>query len=378
MEEVVKLAKNNWFYIQDIIVILLLTGAVLTVIRLSRREYWRSTLRQLFRRPAVSISFLILCMYVLVAVLDSTGYHPALKNRDGTPRLNPQTGKVVYDTEGRSLLDALLNKLKVSTEAGYSSPMATHLFTKRSVTDEGGNTVRDYPPLEHPRKHPLGTDRIGTDVLYLSLKSIRTGIIIGAFTTMLVIPFAIFFGVLAGYFGGWVDDVIQYVYTVLASIPSVLLIVAFMIIFGQGLPQLCVAMGIVSWTGLCRVLRGETMKLREMDYVQAAEAGGLSRTRTMIRHITPNLMHIVVITAVLGFSGRVLAETVLTYIGIGVGADTISWGTMINDALGELARSPVVWWKLASAMVFMVGLVLPANLFGDALRDALDPRLKTE
>jgi peptide/nickel transport system permease protein len=129
---------------------------------------------------------------------------------------------------------------------------------------------------------------------------------------------------------------------------------------------------------LCRVLRGEALKLREVEYVQVAEATGLSRLRIMARHIAPNVMHVVLITAVLSFSGRVLAEAILTYVGIGVGSDTISWGVMINDALRELARDPVIWWKLAAVLVFMLGLVLPANLFGDALRDALDPRLRTE
>jgi peptide/nickel transport system permease protein len=136
-------------------------------------------------------------------------------------------------------------------------------------------------------------------------------------------------------------------------------------------------MGIASWTGLCRVLRGETLKLREMEYVQSCEAMGGSHRRIILRHIVPNLMHLVVITMVLGFSGRVLSEAALTYIGIGVGADTYSWGKMINDARMELARDPVVWWKLAAAFSFMLGLILPANIFGDAVRDALDPRLRT-
>jgi peptide/nickel transport system permease protein len=242
------------------------------------------------------------------------------------------------------------------------------------MLDARGETVREAPPLKFPGRHLLGTDKIGQDVLFLAMKSIRTGMILGLITTLLAIPLAILFGVVAGYFGGLVDDLIQYVYTVLASIPNILLIVAFMVIFGQGLLQLSIVLGIASWTGLCRVLRGETMKLREMEYVQAAEATGVSRARIMLRHIIPNLMHIVLITAVLGFSGRVMSETALTYIGIGVGANTISWGVMINDALGELTRDPVVWWKLFAAFIFMLGLVLPANLFGDALRDALDPR----
>jgi peptide/nickel transport system permease protein len=346
--------------------------------RLSHRIYWRNAFREVFERRVVRVCFGILCLYTLVAVLDSVGFHQALRDDRGELVRSAGTGEVQYDRDGLSVLDWMLRGLKDSREKTYSAPFAHRQFTKEQMVDGEGRSVRDYPPLRHPGRHVLGTDRVGNDVLYMGLKGVRTGMIIGAFTTLLVIPFALLFGIVAGYFGGWVDDVIQYIYTVLSSIPSVMLIVAFMIIAGQGLPQLCIIMGITSWTGLCRVLRGEVMKLREMEFVQAGEAMGVSRVRIMVRHLVPNVMHLVLITAVLSFSGRVLAEAVLSYIGIGVGADTYSWGMMINDARLELARSPVIWWKLAAAFFFMVGLVLPANLFGDALRDALDPRLKTQ
>ena len=241
-----------------------------------------------------------------------------------------------------------------------------------------------------PYYHIFGTDKVGSDVFYRSIKSIRTGLVIGSVTTLIVIPFAIFFGVIAGYFGGIIDDIIQYIYSTLASIPSVLLIVSFMLLIELGestgdtawradrrLLSLCIIMGITSWTGLCRLIRGETLKLRELEYVNAALSFGVSRLKILSRHIVPNLMHIVLISFILRFSGLVLAEAVLAYIGIGVDPSMESWGNMINTARLELAREPVVWWNLIAAFFFMFGLVLPANLFGDALRDALDPRLKT-
>jgi len=242
--------------------------------------------------------------------------------------------------------------------------------------------------------HILGTDKTGQDVFLTALKSVRTGLIIGTLTTLIVTPFAILFGVLAGYFGGRTDDLIQYVYTTLSSIPDILLIAAVMLIL-QGwlarlpaaeqetiiaadyrLVALCIIMGITSWTGLCRLIRAEVLKLRELEYVQAADAFGVSRARVMARHLVPNLLHIVLISVVLRFSGLVLAEAVLAYVGIGVDPSMQSWGNMINQARLELARDPVVWWNLLAAFVFMLGLVLPANLFGDAVRDALDPRLR--
>ncbi|MDO8466218.1 MAG: ABC transporter permease [Gallionella sp.] len=241
--------------------------------------------------------------------------------------------------------------------------------------------------------HVLGTDKVGQDVLYLSLKSIRTGLIIGTVTTLVTLPLALLLGIAAGYMRGWVDDVIQYIYTVLSSIPSVLLIAAAVLMMQVTIethPQwfdtaasradlrlvfLCLILGMTSWTGLCRLLRGETLKLRELEYIQAAQAFGVSSFRILTRHIVPNVMHIILIALVMDFSALVLAEAVLSYVGVGVDPSTISFGTMINAARLEMGREPMVWWALAAAFCFMLALVLAANLFADAVRDAFDPRL---
>ena len=138
---------------------------------------------------------------------------------------------------------------------------------------------------------------------------------------------------------------------------------------------LCMILGITSWTGLCRLLRGETLKLSQLDYVEAATAFGVGHFKIMVRHILPNVMHIVLISVVLDFSSLVLAEAVLSYVGVGVDPTTISWGNMINSARLEMARDPVVWWSLTAAFMFMFALVLAANLFSDAVRDAFDPRV---
>lgn len=371
------MSQRWWFH--NICVAILLAAGTYIFISLRKREYWRSAFRQVFERKIVLASFVIINFYLVIALLDSVGYHHRILDEAGEP-LKDNEGRYVTNDQGVSLLDLLLIGLKNSTEEdlGYSAPFATHTLEKSTYTPEGATQpIRATQPLLHPRMHVFGTDRIGEDVLYQALKSIRTGMVIGALTTLLVIPFALFFGVIAGYYGGFVDDVVQYIYTVLASIPSILLIIAFVMATGQGLTQVCVIMGITSWTGLCRLLRGETYRLREMEYVQSAEAMGVSHARIMVRHIVPNLMHLVLITAVLGFSNRVLAEAVLAYLNVGVGPNVYSWGAMINSATSEFAREPIVWWNLTAAFIFMMGLVLPFNLFGDALRDALDPRLRT-
>lgn len=240
--------------------------------------------------------------------------------------------------------------------------------------------------------HVLGTDKVGEDVFYQAIKSIRTGLVIGTLTTLIMLPMAILFGILAGFFRGWVDDAIQYLYTTLNSIPSVLLIAASILMVQVYIANheqaftsvvvradirllfLCLILGVTSWTGLCRLLRAETLKLREMEYVQAAYALGVRPGAILWRHILPNVMHIVLISVVLDFSSLVLAEAVLSYINIGVDPTTYSWGNMINGARLELAREPVVWWSLAAAFAFMSALVLAANLFADTVQEAFDPR----
>jgi len=346
--------------------LLILLGMVFFLVRASRNELWQNAWKRVRKNRTAMVSMGILCIYVLVGVMDSVTW----KDTSGPARNVP-----------RSLLDRSFPTLsdKTKQEKTYSAPLADTLFTKETVEKVVDGEIvrsRERPALANPGSHLLGTDKTGQDVMFITLKGARTGLVVGGLTTLIAIPFAIFFGVLAGFFGGWIDVIIQYIYSMLNSIPWVLLVVCFMLVFDQGLVQLCVVMGITGWVGLCRLLRGETLKLREREYVQAALALGVSRFRIIARHIVPNLMHLVLISVVLRFSGLVLAEAVLSYIGVGVGPDTNSWGSMINLARSELGRDPVVWWGLAGAFLAMFFLVLPANLFADALRDALDPRLR--
>ena len=243
--------------------------------------------------------------------------------------------------------------------------------------------------------HVFGTDLTGNDVFYRVLKSIRTAIVMGALTTTATLPFALILGVVAGYLRGWADDLIQYLYTVLSSIPAVLLIAACVLMiqvfidknpqfFETGIERsdikllfLCLIVGITEFATMCRLVRGETLKLRELDYIQAAQAFGAGSAKIMAKHIVPNVMHIVIITLVLEFSQIVLYEAVLSYVGVGVDPSMSSFGTMLNLARSEMARDPIVWWNLTAAFIFMLGLVLAINLFADGVRDAFDPRART-
>jgi ABC-type dipeptide/oligopeptide/nickel transport system permease subunit len=247
----------------------------------------------------------------------------------------------------------------------------------------------------------FGTDKVGQDVLYQVLKSVRTALVIGTcVTTLVTMPLAV--GCSASLLlpaissaAGWMT-LIQYVlHTCSGSIPGVLLIAAPPVLMMQVVidthPQwfdtaaeradlrllaLCFILGLTSWTGLARLLRGETLKLRELEYMQAAQAFGVADLRIITRHLLPNLMHIVIIALVMDFSGLVLAEAVLSYVGIGVDPSMISFGTMINNARMELgARADGLVVAGGSFSSFMFVLVLAANLLADAVRDAFDPRM---
>ena len=433
----------------DALVFLLLSVGIATAWYVRQHEHLMQPWRRVAKSKVALVSLLILSLFLLVGFLDTLHYREALPEKS--------KGESVYSSEVLSVFDYLVEPLRVNTEKTYSAPFALTQYAKESMTDEQGHAIRDYPRLIHGGAHltditergsdvtkralfgalsgfivgallllgvrrsisgpaipiavisiacligavvnlasvyhVLGTDKVGQDVLYLSLKSIRTGLIIGTVTTMVTLPLALFFGIAAGYFRGWVDDIIQYIYTVLNSIPSVLLIAAAVLMMQVTIdthPEwfdtaasradlrlvfLCLILGVTSWTGLCRLLRGETLKLREMEYIQAAQAFGVSSMRILVRHIMPNVMHIILIALVMEFSALVLAEAVLSYIGIGVDPSMISFGTMINAARLEMAREPMVWWALVSAFGFMLVLVLAANLFADAVRNAFDPRL---
>lgn len=242
--------------------------------------------------------------------------------------------------------------------------------------------------------HVFGTDRTGNDVLVQALKSVRTAFVIGSLSTLATLPLAVGLGIAAGYFRGWVDEVVQYLYTLLSSIPNVLLIAAcvlMMQVFFDKHPELfetaaersdlrlfvlCAILGLTGWAGLCRLLRAETLKLRELEYVQAAQAFGVGSWRIMARHVFPNVVHLVLITTVLDFCALVLYEAVLSYVGVGVDPSMSSFGGMINLARSEMSRDPVVWWSFAAAFGFMVMLVLAANLFADGVQEAFDPRAR--
>lgn len=219
----------------------------------------------------------------------------------------------------------------------------------------------------------LGTDIFGRSVLTKVIHGTQIAISVGLISSLIAIPIGVTLGAIAGYFGGLVDEIIVWFYTTFSSIPGIMLLMSIAFILGKGITTVYIALGLTSWVGLCRLIRGEVMKHKNRDYVQAAASIGAGHSRKLFKHIIPNVTHIVIINTSLQFQVAIKSEVILSYLGLGVSGQP-SWGTMIDDAKLELARG--VWWQLGAATVAMFVVVLAFNILGDALRDALDPKLK--
>jgi len=427
------------------LIVLLLT--IVLLLRGLRKEHIRRALQAIFKKPVPMCSAIILLFFLIIGVIDSIHVRTEAKSlsildqilsplgdvyektyseplaltlyssetwfNDGKaiqvyPRLNYIPSFISDENEKLQIIKAVIKKSSIMTALIVISLLFSFIIFKliffgKRKSFIGLTVVSAFITIAiciftilfsywlSRYFHILGTGKIGQDIFYYAVKSIRTGLIIGILTTLFMMPLALLLGIAAGYFGGIVDDIIQYIYTTLSSIPGVLLITASVLAMQTYIanhPQqfktleenadarlfaLCLILGITSWTSLCRLLRAEALKLKEIDYVLAAKALGSSSYKIITKHLLPNVMHIVVITLVLDFSFLVLAEAVLSYVGVGVSPMTISWGNMINAARLELARDPIIWWPMLAAFVFMFILVLASNLFADAVRDAFDP-----
>lgn len=221
----------------------------------------------------------------------------------------------------------------------------------------------------------FGTDIFGRSVFYKTVQGTRIAMSVGLIASLIAIPIGVFLGAVAGYFGGVIDEIVVWLYTTLSSIPGILLLTAFTFVLGKGIVSVYIALGATSWVGLARLIRGEFMKHKSREYVVAAESLGAGHLVRIFRHILPNVFHIVIINFSLQFQTAIKTEVILSYLGLGVVGQP-SWGIMIDDAKLELSRG--VWWQLGAATVAMFLIVLAFNIFGDALRDALDPKLKRE
>ncbi len=332
---------NHWLT-QDALVLACFSLVFLLLRAGARNERWQRAWVRMKRDRAGLIALAFVLLYLTIGALEILRI-PA--NGGGT----------------RSILDVFT--AGVATEKSYSAPLGDKLL----------DSVRGEKVIG---RHLLGTDLLGKDVFVQMLKACRTALIIGGMTSAIYVPLGALLGILAGYFRRRVDDAIQYIYTTLASIPEILLLVAIIMCspWGKGLGTMSIALGVTGWVGLCRLIRGETMRQAERQYVAAAHALGQTHWKIIVRHLMPNVMHLVLISAVLGFSNIVLAEAILSYLGVGAPVGTASWGVMIDAGRTELGRDPLVWWNITAATTALFGLVLSLNILGDSLRSAFDPK----
>lgn len=303
-----------------------------------KNEQWQRAWRRLKKDRVGMISGAVIIVYLLLGAAEMI--------------------HVPYGKGGtRTILELVTSG--IATEESYSAPLADRLLTK---------------PDRLQGRHLLGTDALGKDVLVEALKACRTALVIGGLTSAIYIPVGTLLGIAAGYFRRRTDDIISYVYSVIMSVPTILLLVAIVSVLGKSFFSMTTALAVTAWVGLCRLVRGETMRQAERQYVAAARAIGQSHWNIITRHLLPNVLHLVLITFVLGFSGLVLSEVILSYLGVGLPVGTSSWGAMIDGARSELVREPVIWWNLVAASAALFGLVLSLNLLGDSLRRAFDPK----
>jgi peptide/nickel transport system permease protein len=229
------------------------------------------------------------------------------------------------------------------------------------------------PPSWDSRELWLGTDMFGRSVFFKVIHGTRIAMSVGLVSSLISMPVGVLLGAVAGYFGGWIDDLVVWFYTTLSSIPNIMLLVAITFVMGKGLTAIYFALGATAWVGLARVIRGEFIKHKHRDYVVAANSLGATHTSRIFKHILPNVSHFVIINTSIQFVSAIKSEVILSFLGLGVQGQP-SWGVMIDDAKLEVMRG--VWWQLASATVAMLFVVLAFNILGDSLRDALDPKIK--
>ena len=221
---------------------------------------------------------------------------------------------------------------------------------------------------------PFGGDRLGRDVLAKAIKGAEVSIMVGVLAAVVATVIGTVLGAIAGFFGGKIGDFLEWVYNVFTAIPSILLIFAFAVIFGRGVLSVVMILGLAGWTGIYRLIRAEFMKHSVREYVRSAEAIGASKMSRMFKHILPNVSHVALVQLSLHVVGFIKSEVILSYLGLGVSVDQVSWGTMLAEAQSELILG--YWWQLVAVTAFMAVFVTAFALFTDALRDALDPKLR--
>jgi oligopeptide transport system permease protein len=273
------------------------------------------------------------------------------------------------NVEAKAMLDISVAKNRTPLDISAVDPLAP----RYKEWDERAAKISAAEPAK-PETLFAGGDRWGRDVLAKAIKGSQVSIFVGVFAALVATLIGTLLGAVSGYFGRWAGDSLEWVYNVFTAIPGILLIFAFAAVFGRGIGTVILILGLTGWTGTYRLVRAEYLKHVAREYVRAAHAIGASHFSRIFVHILPNVSHVVLIQLSLLVVAFIKAEVILSFLGLGVPIEMVSWGTMLGEAQNELIIGK--WWQLAAATAFMAVFVTAFSLLTDALRDALDPKLR--
>ena len=327
---------------------------------------WLLAVRRLARDRVGLVSGLIALAFVVIAAASAAG----LVAGDWSAEVGVSYAPPVFlASENPAEGAPAVEKDRAREEYGIADPLAEELAEIRSTMAAAS--------AAQAREHTLlfGADKWGRDVVKKAIKGTETSLVVGLAAALLAAFTGTLFGALAGYFGGWLDDFFNWLYSVFTSIPYLLLVLAIAAVLNQkGIATVIFILGLTGWTGIFRLIRAEYLKHRVREYILAADAIGASHARRMFAHILPNVTHVVLVQLSLHVVLFIKSEVILSFLGFGVGVDTVSWGSMLAEAPSELILG--MWWQITAATVAMALAVTAFSLFTDAVRDALDPRLQ--
>jgi peptide/nickel transport system permease protein len=362
---------------------------------------WALAWKRLRSDRVAMVSLAIVAVFLVMMVLSGTGliakdwakevgvnYAPPTFIGPAEPApgaTSPPAASVSEKATELPIEDPLADALAAIRNEGAAAPKApTGAAAEDSKTvdpladvmaDIRSKAVESVPAEARAPTLPLGGDKWGRDVLKKVIKGSETSIFVGLAAAFVATFLGTVFGAVAGYYGKWIDDFFNWFYSVFTAIPYLLLILAVAAVLQQkGTFTIVLILGLTGWTGTFRLIRGEYLKHKGREYVQAADAIGASNARRMFVHIFPNISHVVLVQLSIYTVAFIKSEVILSFLGFGVPVDVVSWGSMLNEAQNELILGK--WWQLAAAGTFMAVLVTAFSLFTDALRDALDPKLK--
>jgi len=359
---------------------------------------WRLAMRRLRADKIAIASLIVVLFYLVILLLSLTGVIASDWNKEVAVSYAPPTFIGADKTT-----EALKNTAAVDQDLPENpvDPLkdVIHQLKNEIKQEKGSGSAIDYygvvDPLADDMKaidHQLGghlldqqselkstlifgADKWGQDILKKTIKGAETSIIVGLVSALLAVTIGTLLGAVSGYFGGWVDDILNWFYNIFTSIPYLLLVLAIAAVLQQkGVLSIVLILGLTGWTGVYRLIRAEYMKHTAREYVLAAKAIGVGHFRRMFIHIFPNVSHIALVQMSILVVSFIKSEVILSFLGFGVPVGVVSWGSMLNEAQSELLLGK--WWQLVAASVAMAVLVTAFSMFTDALRDALDPKLK--